>query len=269
MQLRYALVSSEFYGGIVDYKVVDTHGDPAAPPVFVGTVREAVEGRCADLNAAWLVKERQEIADTLSQLAELRAPLTMADITPDLCNFPDRVIEGEVRALMDRYNTIDVSDLADDDGNQDVETWEHVAGGPEPFEVRAVPDPSFEPNDVDDEYPEVYQVVDTDSDDVAETFDDESDAENDRDERNREYREENLHGFPFAHNYAVEIERFEVEDFADAGFLVYEYRGDKLIAGIDGGGYSFMGQHWSRVFHAKAVRGGWKVETSTGPRRVA
>jgi hypothetical protein len=199
--------------------------------------------------------------DLLRALAELRPPITLADITPDRCNIPDREIKGEIEKLKGRYNVIDVTDLADEDGNHDVEKWERVGGGPERFDVVDV--------SPEDEDTEVWNVIDTENEnEIVGTFDDEDDANADAEERNREDTEEGLCGFPFAHNYGVEIDRFEIDQFAEAGFLVYRYNGDKLIAGIDGGGYSFDGAHWAPLLYAKAKAGGWTIETSTGPRRV-
>lgn len=203
----------------------------------------------------------------LAELADLRPPITLADITPDMCNIPDREIAAEIQTFRNRFNQIDVSDFTADDGcSQNIEDWELVAGGSLRYSSREI----YLEGDDDDVK---YDVIDTEDGDRSvlgtdSLFDDGADADNECMERNRDATMESLHGFPFAHNYGVVIEQYDVELFANAGFLVWRYKGDKLIAGIDGGGYSFEGAHWAPLFHARAVLGGWLVETSTGPRRV-
>lgn len=266
--LRYTVIDQT--GVLCEYAIRDNHGDPGFT-VETHNVESEATARCAELNAIELIKARKELDVQLANLADERPALTLDAITPDRCNIPDRVIEGEIRAFRNRYDGIDVTDLADENGNQDPEKWEHIAGGrdSERFEVREIPDPDYAPASEDDETPVVYAVVDTEGagDGIVETFMDEDDAESDRDERNREAFGESLYGFPFAHNHGYVIDGWDVESFAAAGFLVWLYDGDKYIVGIDGGGYSFDGAHWAPLFFSRMA--GVKIETETGPRIVA
>ena len=78
-----------------------------------------------------------------------------------------------------------------------------------------------------------------------------------------------LYGFPFAWNTGwVLEEKYWVPELTAAGFLVYRYDGDAIIAGIDGGGYAFMDAHFMPLYAALAEKHGWMVETDHGPRRV-
>lgn len=126
---------------------------------------------------------------------------------------------------------------------------------------------------------DVWIVVDTDCDDerVTDTgrhinvpaYDptDEDNARRAATEGNREDYRENACGHPFAWNYAFTIEqRRDAEDFARAGFVVAVYDGGQAWAGIDGGGYDFIGAHWVPLYLGRHV--GEYVRTSQGLRRV-
>lgn len=194
-------------------------------------------------------------------LAMVRPPIGMQDITADRCNIPDRAIEAQVVSLRHRYNAVDCSAL-----DQDPEKWELLAGESERYVVETRPDPDFIPATEEDENPGLWFVVDTEEDD-AELFDDEDDANTACEEYNREDTTNNLAGFPFAQTYGFELEsKYEVGQFASAGFLVYRYDDDKYIAGVDGGGYDQTGGHWAPLFYAKYK--GTIIETETGPRRL-
>lgn len=59
-----------------------------------------------------------------------------------------------------------------------------------------------------------------------------------------------LYGFPFAHGTCWVLDRQQavVTALIESGFVVYRCEGGpfdrRLVFGIDGGGYSFSGQHW-------------------------
>lgn len=200
----------------------------------------------------------------LSNLAQVRPPITLNEVCRDRCNFTDRTVEAQVQAFMNRYDAVYVPDLAK---LEDPESWELVAGGggAERYAVKRIE--GREPTEAAE-----FWVYDTeDSITVGHSYDEdeEPDCCDEVDRRNAEHTLENLNGFPFAQSYGYEIESFEIEQFAAAGFLVYRYDGDRLIAGIDGGGYSFLGAHWAPLYWAKALAGEWVVDTDTGPRRVA
>jgi hypothetical protein len=78
-----------------------------------------------------------------------------------------------------------------------------------------------------------------------------------------------FHGFPFAWNTGWLLEGTHwLDELSQAGFLVYRYDGDTIIAGIDGGGYSFMDAHFKPLYAALAEKHGWMVGTINGPRRI-
>jgi hypothetical protein len=98
---------------------------------------------------------------------------------------------------------------------------------------------------------------------------DEDDARRAAEGANLEDYRDNAHGWPFAHNYAAEIEEWEAEDFAAAGFVVARHEpSGKVYAGIDGGGYSFLDAHWAPLLLRRMAKGGGYVRTSKGLRRV-
>lgn len=212
-----------------------------------------------------LIGQRNAIDSKLQALAALRPALTMRDITPDLCNIPDGVIEDQICRLRGQYDRIDCALL----DTEDIDKWELVGGGSERFVVQAdrrnLIDEIDGHNLNDEEV--TYQVVDSETGE-AEDFVDEDDATSAAEVYNHDDTTENLHGFPFAQTWGYLLEgEWEIEQFASCGFLVWRYDGDKLIAGIDGGGYSFDGQHWAPLFYGK--RRGQTIDTITGPRRVS
>jgi len=81
--------------------------------------------------------------------------------------------------------------------------------------------------------------------------------------------ERELHGFPFAWNMGWVLEGTHwLDELSQAGFLVYRYDDDTIIAGIDGGGYSFMDAHFKPLYAALAEKNGWLVETKHGTRLI-
>jgi hypothetical protein len=264
--LRFAVVSINSDGELaiadtIDNKIVTPEG--TIDPTGLAQI-------CATMNAADLLERRRDIAAALEALADERAPLTFAEVCPDTCNIPDHTIRMEISRYMDRWDCVDVSDLEDENGHQDIEAWEFRAGGVVRYEVREIPDPDYEPENEEDESRSVFAVVDTENDDeIMETFTDEEDADREAEDKSRDHRLESLYGFPFANNYARIIHERDIDDFAAAGFLVWENNvTGKLYAGIDGGGYSYEGAHFAPLWWRAASRGGWLVETETGPRRV-
>jgi hypothetical protein len=98
---------------------------------------------------------------------------------------------------------------------------------------------------------------------------DEDDARRAAEGANLEDYRDNAAGWPFAHNYAAEVEEWEAEDFAAAGFVVARHEpSGNVYAGIDGGGYSFLDAHWAPLFLRRMARGGAYVRTAKGLRRV-
>lgn len=150
-------------------------------------------------------------------------------------------------------------------------------------------------NDTPDAYRTVWIVVDTeahaptggpgghgfadarDSSDFTEDDYDPTDEDSAREAADRanvdDYRE-NACGWPFAHNYAAQIDERYAEDFAACGFVValHEPSGQHY-AGIDGGGYSFTDAHWAPLYLRWHLHGRYSpehvyLETNDGLRRV-
>lgn len=194
-----------------------------------------------------LIRAKEGIDRVLAGLAEHRPPITAKDIAPDGCNFTDRSIEHDCVAWMrSRYTPVDASEML-----HDPDLWELLSLG-ERFAVREV--------DLG------YEVIDTDTDETVCECSDEDEAIIEAGDRNREATMEGLCGFPFAQSWGYEISRDDVEKFERAGFVVWLYDGDRYIAGIDGGGYSFAAPHYLPVYLED--HDGSTIPTSTGPRRV-
>lgn len=203
-----------------------------------------------------LIKARETIDSQLRALADIRPPVSYLSLIAARCNFEDRSFEREVEQWKEQHDSIDCSVLPDEDGDK----WEIVHGS-DRYEVRAVAEPMAEGGAI------AWRVIDT-VDRIAEPFDDEDEACSACERYNAEDYRENCAGFPFAQTYGFEIEEREVEWFASAGFVVVRYDGDKLIAGIDGGGYSLLGAHWAPAFWSYLTSGyPGLVETDSGPRR--
>lgn len=93
-------------------------------------------------------------------------------------------------------------------------------------------------------------------------------------EADGESAHESQHGFPWANSWVfLPDDRVTNEDLEDAGFTVATYIGGKAdysedetyrLCGIDGGGYSFKGQHFGPLVAAVAARYGWAVPTDNG-----
>lgn len=109
--------------------------------------------------------------------------------------------------------------------------------------------------------------------------------ENDRDsavqaanEKDHESMQEQQHGFPWANSWCWLPDDFITDqELKDAGFTVATYCGGKgdwredneyRLCGVDGGGYSFKGQHFAPLAAAVAARCNWTVETDEGPAHI-
>ncbi len=92
---------------------------------------------------------------------------------------------------------------------------------------------------------------------------------------NYESMRENQHGFPWANMWCwIPDDRITDQELKDAGFTVATYCGGQgnwstdssfRLCGIDGGGYSFKGQHFAPLAAAVAERMNMQVLTDTGP----
>ena len=89
---------------------------------------------------------------------------------------------------------------------------------------------------------------------------------------------ENQHGFPWANNWCFMPDDFITdEELSEAGFTVATYCGgsgdwsndsEYRLCGIDGGGYSFKGQHFAPLAAAVAARCNWTVPTDEGTAHI-
>ena len=103
-------------------------------------------------------------------------------------------------------------------------------------------------------------------------------AEAAAEERNRKWRHENLNGFPWASGMSwLPSNRITGEDLDDAGYISALYVGgegdwqkdeDFIVAGVDGGGYSYKNNHERRLSAIVAARFNWTVPTEGGTVRI-
>ena len=212
----------------------------------------------------------------------------LTDLVPDACNFQDKVFEGFVRAFMDKFMPAVKMGVLD----EDPERWEVPPRFRYEVQEKERPGRGEDYGEEEEEVYTCYIIVDTDylqmyaeehlengiggcdgalPDGITAFWDDKERAE----ERAREmdYEEDHHYGFPWANNWAYfPDERFTKEELQAAGFRVGHYTGgDKQlyrVCGIDGGGYSFEGQHWAplcAIFHETR---NLKVETEAGMRFI-
>ena len=184
-------------------------------------------------------------------------------LVPDGCNFTSEAFRRGVRDFMRRELSMVHRDLLPAD-----EEWERIhtcSSGR--FEVRELEGWGWYILDTEENrWHTEYGSGDEGLPEGADCFDKEWKADEWATELEAEH--ETLYGFPFAHSYCyLPEDRIQTEDLVAAGFLVYEVRGFR-VAGIDGGGYSFEGQHFAKLYALVAQRYGWKVETEAGPSLV-
>ena len=99
-------------------------------------------------------------------------------------------------------------------------------------------------------------------------WEDEDEATTTADGLTIEAEHEGMYGFPFACSWArMPSDRIRTEDLIKAGFLVYTFRNTR-IAGIDGGGYSFEGQHFAKLYALHAERCEWSIMTDQCEARI-
>jgi hypothetical protein len=196
-----------------------------------------------------LIGERSDLGSTLP-------PVRYSDLVRD-GNFRDRSFERDVDEFRQTHLTPIDTTLLD---REDPDKWELLT-------------PRYETREVEGgyavwDYDTGTFVTEDDEDGNAgqAVFDDAGDA----DERMCDLQsedEESRCGFPFAWNTGWVLESVHwLYEVRSAGFLVYQYAGDVIIAGIDGGGYSFKGAHFAPLYAALAAKHRWMVRTNAGPR---
>ncbi len=192
------------------------------------------------------------------KLARELPPVRFADLCGDGTNV-NRAFEVSVRAWMNTFMSPIDTTLLD---REDVEKWEILTPR---YVVKGLTDGDETRVGVWD-YDEARFVTLEDSDEPVafDSIDEASDKACDL-----QYWSSINHGFPFAWNEGWIIDgTYWLAELQAAGFLVYRYDDDCVIAGIDGGGYSFMGAHFAPLYAALAAKNDWLVETDDGPRRI-
>lgn len=91
---------------------------------------------------------------------------------------------------------------------------------------------------------------------------------------NQERANERGYGFPWANSWVYRPDdRVDDETLQESGFVVATYCGGEgrwredetyRLCGIDGGGYSFEGAHFARLYALLHEKKHWKVRTSAG-----
>lgn len=213
-----------------------------------------------------------EYEEEQRNIARSIAPVRFDDLCPDRCNITDPVFERDVRRFMaDHMTTIDTT-LLDRDN---YEKWQNLTPR---YEVRALTRGEGEDeeegygvfdHDEDAFIEGEYVYGDEESDSELRFFLDEHDADQIAAEKNEE-DESNGYGFPFASNTGWVMDGvYWLAELRASGFKVYNYDEGAIIAGIDGGGYSFMGAHFAPFYARLAAKNDWLVQTKDGPRRIS
>lgn len=179
-------------------------------------------------------------------------------LNPDNCNIQDMEFERGINRFMERYMPGFPIQLLE----RDYERWEL-----EPLGTCEVS--SEFPADSHDCH-EVFFVIDNYGE--RHEFADECDAEEFAQEQNEEAEEGRL-GFPWAWNWCFRpADNINDEDLRAAGFTIGLYTGgdgDQVrLCGIDGGGYSFQGAHYSKLYAITHRRWGRAVQTIDGLRMI-
>jgi len=211
-----------------------------------------------------MIERMKEITELINRLYGERAdlgrklpPVRYKDLVRD-GNFIDRTFERGVDKFMREHMTALDTTLLD---REDPDKWELLLPRYETREVEG----GYAVWDHDEGAFVSGESADGDAVGVL-TFEEAQDA----DERMCDLQsedEQNRHGFPFAWNWGWVLGNdYWLDELRGAGFLVYRYDGDAIIAGIDGGGYSFKGAHFAPLYAALAAKNGWMIETNAGPR---
>lgn len=222
--------------------------------------------------------------------AEKIETIGLTDLVPDRCNYKDVAFEKFVDKFMNRFMPGFNISLLD---TSNFERWEI-----EP-EYTVVEDTSYYAVDHCDE--DEWNVLK--DDDVIETFETEEEAENHvadlvdlrweiRDSEGELVEEHDIescaedranelnggYGFPWANNWCfMPQDDIRTEDLKAAGFTVANYIGGKgdwreditfRLCGIDGGGYSFSGQHYAKLVALVHERWECQVDTDSGRKYI-
>lgn len=191
------------------------------------------------------------------KLARELPPVRFADLC-DGTNVTDRAFEVSVRAWMNTFMSPIDTTLLD---RENVEKWEILTPR---YVVKGLDGDETRVGVWDHDEAGFVTLEDSDEPVAFDSIDEASDKACDL-----QYALDGNHGFPFAWNEGWVVDgMYWLAELQAAGFLVYQYDGDTVIAGIDGGGYSFMGAHFAPLYAALAAKNDWLVETDDGPRRI-
>ena len=220
-------------------------------------------------------------------------PMTIVnyyDLISDGCNFKDRAFENFVNEFMNRFMPgFPMGILGEQGEHWQFDDWEFEAGEDYSVKEEEVADPNdaaelisvfmvFEDGtavcpedhlDTEGDYPERSGDAYINTGRVPYWLE-EGEAQEAADELNR-HESVPSYGFPWANSWCyLPDDRVTADELQAAGFLVAEFRG-YTVAGIDGGGYSFAGQHFAKlcgIVYANRAKYHWKVNTDDGPRLV-
>ena len=211
----------------------------------------------------------------------------LTDLVPDACNFQDKAFEGFVRAFMDKFMPAVKMGVFDSDPERwdvppthryEVKERERLGRGGDFFEEEGevytcyiIADTDYPGEIYAEEHLEVGSCDGALPDGVTAFWNDKEKAEIRA--REMDYEEDHHYGFPWANNWVYfPDERFTKEELEAARFRVGHYTGGDgrfhRVCGIDGGGYSFEGEHWAplcAIFHETR---NLKVETEAGMRFI-
>ena len=203
----------------------------------------------------------------IAQKQDNTPTVTLRALVPDGCNFKDQTFEKFVDRFMRRYMTGFPMGMLDTSSEVAHERWEIVEDDPSEY-VTATSEMLY--NGDDDRCITRYLAS---GDGFEEEF---FETEDDALDFVRERLEERRYGFPWAQSWAFRPDdRITNDELHEAGFTVAIYTGGEggrddcqyRLCGIDGGGYSFAGAHFSRlcaIVYANRSQYGWAVETDDG-----
>jgi hypothetical protein len=223
--------------------------------------------------------------------AEKIETVSLRDLVPDRCNYKDQAFEKFVGNFMHRWmpgfsiHLLDKDDferweiepeysLVEDESHYDVEDGYDQYNVLKDDEMIA----SFETEQEAHDHMDALEALRWEIRGSDGTLVEEHESEGEAEERVHQLNNENMYGFPWANNWCFIPPRdIHTADLKAAGFTVARYVGGKgdwreditqRLCGIDGGGYSFSGQHFAKLAALVYQRWECKVDTDDGPRYI-
>ncbi len=182
-------------------------------------------------------------------------------LNPDNCNIKDVEFERGIDRFMERRMPGFPLQLLE----RDYERWELEPLGTCEVETEFHPEAC-----AGDHGTEIIFVIDAYGE--RHEFADECDAEDFAQEQN-EQAEDSRYGFPWANNWChYPCEYITDEQLQEAGFVIGLYTDadgeQRRLCGIDGGGYSFQGAHFSKLYAIVMHANEMPVNTTDGPKLI-